>query len=37
MGLERPLSIIEAKATGLGRKDQERVVRTNAARMLRLE
>jgi len=37
MGLERPLSIIQAKATGLGRKDQERVVRTNAARMLRLE
>lgn len=37
MGLERPLSIIQAKATGLGRKDQERVVRANAARMLRLE
>ncbi len=37
MGLERPLTIIQAKATGLSRKDQERVVRSNAARMLHLE
>ena len=37
MGLERPLAIIQAKATGLSRKDQERVVRSNAARMLHLE
>jgi aminocarboxymuconate-semialdehyde decarboxylase len=36
MGYERPLSIIQAKATGLSRKDQDRVVRSNAARMLRL-
>ena len=36
MGYERPLAIIQAKATGLSRKDQERVVRANAARMLRL-
>jgi aminocarboxymuconate-semialdehyde decarboxylase len=37
MGLERPLSVIQAKATGLGKKDQERVIRRNAARMLQLE
>src|SRR5712691_10819590 len=37
MGLERPLTIIQARATGLSRKDQERVVRSNAARMLHLE
>lgn len=37
MGVERPLSVIQAKATGLARKDQTRVVRDNAARMLRLE
>lgn len=37
MGLDRPLAIIQDKATGLSRKDQERVVRSNAARMLRLE
>jgi hypothetical protein len=30
MGLERPLSIIQAKATGLSRKDQERVRQTLA-------
>ena len=36
MGYERPLSIIQAKATGLSRKDQDRVVRGNAARMLHL-
>ena len=36
MGYERPLSIIQAKATALSRKDQDRVVRGNAARMLRL-
>jgi len=36
MGYERPLAIIQAAATGLGRKDQDRIVRTNAARMLRL-
>src|SRR5262245_2032319 len=37
MGVERPLAVIQAKATGLSRKDQTRVVRDNAARMLRLE
>lgn len=36
MGYDRPLSIISAKATGLSQKDQRRVVRDNAARMLRL-
>jgi aminocarboxymuconate-semialdehyde decarboxylase len=36
MGVERPLSVIQAKGVGLGKKDQERVIRTNAARMLRL-
>ena len=36
MGYERPLAIIQAKATALNRKDQDRVVRGNAARMLRL-
>jgi len=36
MGYERPLAIIQAKATALSRKDQERIVRSNAARMLRL-
>lgn len=36
MGYERPLAIIQASATGLSRKDQDRVVRANAARMLRL-
>jgi aminocarboxymuconate-semialdehyde decarboxylase len=37
MGVERPLAVIQAKAVGLGRRDQERVIRENAARMLRLE
>jgi hypothetical protein len=36
MGYERPLAIIQAKATALSRKDQDRVVRANAVRMLRL-
>jgi len=36
MGYDRPLSIISARATGLSRKDQRRVVRDNATRMLRL-
>jgi aminocarboxymuconate-semialdehyde decarboxylase len=36
MGYERPLAIIQAKATGLSLKDQRRVVSDNAARMLRL-
>ena len=36
MGYERPLAIIQAKATGLGRKDQRRITRDNAVRMLRL-
>ena len=36
MGYERPLAIIQAKATGLSRKDQDRVIRANAARMLHL-
>lgn len=36
MGYERPLAIIQAKATALSRKDQDRVVRGNAARLLRL-
>jgi aminocarboxymuconate-semialdehyde decarboxylase len=36
MGYERPLAIIQAKATGLSLKDQRRIVRDNAARMLRL-
>jgi aminocarboxymuconate-semialdehyde decarboxylase len=36
MGYERPLAIIQAKATGLSKKDQDRVVRANAARMLHL-
>jgi hypothetical protein len=36
MGYERPLAIIQARATGLSRKDQDRVVCGNAARMLRL-
>ena len=36
MGYDRPLAIIQAKATGLGLKDQRRVVRDNAARMLHL-
>jgi len=33
---QRPLAIIQAKVTALSRKDQDRVVRGNAARMLRL-
>src|SRR5262247_4668154 len=37
MGVERPLAVIQAKAVGLGKKDQERVIRANAAGMLRLE
>ena len=37
MGYERPLAIIQAKATGLSKKDQGRIVRANAARLLRLE
>jgi len=37
MGVERPLAVIQAKAVGLGKKDQQRVIRENAARMLRLE
>jgi aminocarboxymuconate-semialdehyde decarboxylase len=37
MGVERPLAVIQAKAVGLGRRDQQRVIRENAARMLRLE
>lgn len=37
MGVERPLSVIQAKTVGLGRRDQQRVIRENAARMLRLE
>src|SRR6266436_1780720 len=36
MGLERPLAIIQAKTTGLSLKDQRRVVRDNAARVLHL-
>jgi len=36
MGYERPLAAIQAKGVGLSRKDQERIVRTNAARLLRL-
>ncbi|HEV2055284.1 MAG TPA: amidohydrolase family protein [Methylomirabilota bacterium] len=36
MGYERPLAIIQAKATALSRKNQDRVVRGNAARLLRL-
>jgi predicted TIM-barrel fold metal-dependent hydrolase len=36
MGYERPRAVIESKATGLSRKDQDRVVRDNAARLLRL-
>ena len=36
MGYDRPLAIIQAKATGLGLKDQRRVVRDNAARVLHL-
>jgi len=36
MGYDRPLSIISARATGLSLKDQRRVVRDNATRMLRL-
>jgi aminocarboxymuconate-semialdehyde decarboxylase len=37
MGVERPLAVIQAKAVGLGKKDQQRVIRENAAHMLRLE
>ena len=37
MGVERPISVIQAKTVGLGRRDQQRVIRENAARMLRLE
>jgi len=36
MGYDRPLAIIQAKTTGLSLKDQRRVVRDNAARMLHL-
>jgi aminocarboxymuconate-semialdehyde decarboxylase len=36
MGYKRPLAIIQAEATGLSRKDQNRIVRENAARMLHL-
>lgn len=36
MGYERPLAIIQAKQTALSRKDQDRVVRANAARLLHL-
>jgi aminocarboxymuconate-semialdehyde decarboxylase len=36
MGYDRPRAAIESKAVGLNRKDQDRVVRDNAARLLRL-
>jgi len=36
MGYDRPLAIIQAKTTGLSLKDQRRVVRDNAARVLHL-
>ena len=36
MGYDRPRAVIESKAAGLNRKDQDRVVRDNAARLLRL-
>ena len=36
MGYERPVAVIQAKAVGLSRKDQDRVIASNAARLLRL-
>jgi len=36
MGHERPRGVITAKAVGLSGSDQARVIRDNAARMLRL-
>ena len=36
MGLERPLATIGARAVGLSKKDQDRVIRATGARLLRL-
>ncbi|HKZ08327.1 MAG TPA: amidohydrolase family protein [Methylomirabilota bacterium] len=36
MGYDRPLAAIQAKAVGLGTKDQDRVIRGTGARLLRL-
>jgi hypothetical protein len=36
MGLERPLATIQARAVGLSKKDQDRVIRGTGARLLRL-
>jgi len=37
MGYERPRAIVVAKALGLGRRDQERILRGNAARLLGIQ
>ncbi|HEV8310489.1 MAG TPA: amidohydrolase family protein [Methylomirabilota bacterium] len=37
MGYVRPRDIVVARTVGLSRRDQERVLRTNAARLLRLD
>jgi hypothetical protein len=37
MGYERPRAIVVAKTLGLGRRDQERMLRGNAARLLGIQ
>lgn len=36
MGDERPVAAIQARAVGLSRKDQDRIIRGTGARLLRL-
>jgi aminocarboxymuconate-semialdehyde decarboxylase len=36
MGYDRPVAVIQARAVGLGKKDQDRVIRGTGARLLRL-
>ena len=36
MGYERPLAMVQAKAAGLSKKDQDRIIRGTGARLLRL-
>jgi hypothetical protein len=36
MGYDRPVAAIQAKAAGISRKDQDRIIRGTGARLLRL-
>jgi hypothetical protein len=36
MGHDRPVAVIQAKAVGLSKKDQHRVIRGTGTRLLRL-